>query len=110
MGTVERSGDDHTSEVESGEEEEMVGGGELAQHLMSRYVHFCSQPTCRYSRLFTQYCALNLMDYVRTIFCQLVNLIMNSFFIDMDTAALPHMFHFNTGLCLFSLTSRLVEM
>ncbi|XP_053616237.1 nucleosome assembly protein 1-like 1-A isoform X2 [Plodia interpunctella] len=34
MGTVERSGDDHTSEVESGEEEEMVGGGELAQHLM----------------------------------------------------------------------------
>ncbi|XP_026751725.2 nucleosome assembly protein 1-like 1 isoform X1 [Galleria mellonella] len=34
MGTVERSGDDHTSEVESGEEEEIVGGGELAQHLM----------------------------------------------------------------------------
>ncbi|KAJ8720926.1 hypothetical protein PYW08_006391 [Mythimna loreyi] len=34
MGTVERAGDDHTSEVESGEEEEIVGGGELAQHLM----------------------------------------------------------------------------
>lgn len=36
MGTVERAGDDHTSEVESGEEEEIVGGGELAQHLMKR--------------------------------------------------------------------------
>ncbi|XP_026736188.1 nucleosome assembly protein 1-like 1 isoform X2 [Trichoplusia ni] len=34
MGTVERAGDDHTSEVESGEEEEIVGGGELAHHLM----------------------------------------------------------------------------
>ncbi|XP_060806366.1 nucleosome assembly protein 1-like 1 isoform X2 [Amyelois transitella] len=34
MSAVERSGDDHTSEVESGEEEEMVGGGELAQHLI----------------------------------------------------------------------------
>ncbi|CAG9782540.1 unnamed protein product [Diatraea saccharalis] len=34
MGTVERAGDDHTSEVESGEEEEIVAGGELAQHLM----------------------------------------------------------------------------
>ncbi|XP_026317862.1 nucleosome assembly protein 1-like 1 isoform X2 [Hyposmocoma kahamanoa] len=33
MGTVERAGD-ATSEVESGEEEEIVGGGELAQHLM----------------------------------------------------------------------------
>lgn len=37
MGTVERAGDDHTSEVESGEEEEMVGGDELAKHLMKRY-------------------------------------------------------------------------
>lgn len=35
MGTVERAGD-ATSEVESGEEEEIVGGGELAQHLMKR--------------------------------------------------------------------------
>lgn len=35
MGTVERAGDDHnTSEVESGEEEEVVGGGELAQCLI----------------------------------------------------------------------------
>ncbi|CAH0397105.1 unnamed protein product [Chilo suppressalis] len=34
MGTVERAGDDHTSELESGEEEEIVAGGELAQHLM----------------------------------------------------------------------------
>ncbi|XP_061717285.1 nucleosome assembly protein 1-like 1 isoform X2 [Cydia pomonella] len=33
MGTVERAGD-ATSEMESGEEEEIVGGGELAQHLM----------------------------------------------------------------------------
>ncbi|XP_063384707.1 nucleosome assembly protein 1-like 1 [Cydia fagiglandana] len=33
MGTVERAGD-ATSEVESGDEEEIVGGGELAQHLM----------------------------------------------------------------------------
>uniref|UniRef100_A0A1E1W5B4 Nucleosome assembly protein 1-like 1 n=1 Tax=Pectinophora gossypiella TaxID=13191 RepID=A0A1E1W5B4_PECGO len=33
MGTVERAGD-ATSEVESGEDEEVVGGGELAQHLM----------------------------------------------------------------------------
>lgn len=36
MGTVERAGD-ATSEVESGEEEEIVGGGELAQHLMKRW-------------------------------------------------------------------------
>lgn len=36
MGTVERAGDDHTSEVESGEEEEIVGGDELAKHLMKR--------------------------------------------------------------------------
>lgn len=36
MGTVERSGDDHTSEVDSGEEEEIVAGGELAQHIMKR--------------------------------------------------------------------------
>ncbi|KAF9804304.1 hypothetical protein SFRURICE_011919 [Spodoptera frugiperda] len=41
MGTVERAGDDHTSEVESGEEEEIVGGGELAQHLMKRSVKTC---------------------------------------------------------------------
>lgn len=34
MGTVERAGD-ATSEMESGEEE-IVGGGELAQHLMQR--------------------------------------------------------------------------
>nr|XP_021207483.1 nucleosome assembly protein isoform X2 [Bombyx mori] len=34
MGTVERSGDDHTSEMESAEEEEVVGSGELAQHLL----------------------------------------------------------------------------
>lgn len=34
MGTVERAGDDHASDVESGEEEEMIGGGELAQQLM----------------------------------------------------------------------------
>jgi hypothetical protein len=39
MGTVERVGDDHTSEVDSGEEEEIVGGGELAEHLMKRFVH-----------------------------------------------------------------------
>ncbi|XP_072945546.1 nucleosome assembly protein 1-like 1 isoform X2 [Epargyreus clarus] len=32
MGSVERAGD-ATSEVESGEEEEVIGGGELAQHL-----------------------------------------------------------------------------
>ncbi|CAD0203575.1 unnamed protein product [Chrysodeixis includens] len=38
MGTVERAGDDHTSEVESGEEEEIVGGGELAHHLMKRRI------------------------------------------------------------------------
>lgn len=35
MGTVEHAGD-ATSDVESGEEEEIVGGGELAQHLMKR--------------------------------------------------------------------------
>lgn len=35
MTTNERAGD-ATSEVESGEEEEMVGGGELAAHLMKR--------------------------------------------------------------------------
>lgn len=34
MGTVERVGDDHTSEMESGEEEEVVGGGELTQQLL----------------------------------------------------------------------------
>lgn len=38
MGTVERSGDDHTSEMESAEEEEVVGSGELAQHLLKRYL------------------------------------------------------------------------
>lgn len=37
MGSVERAGD-ATSEVESGEEEEIVAGGELAAHLMKRYV------------------------------------------------------------------------
>lgn len=36
MGTVERAGDDHTSEVESGDEEEVVRGGDLAQHLIKR--------------------------------------------------------------------------
>lgn len=36
MGTVEHAGD-ATSDVESGEEEEIVGGGELAQHLMKRW-------------------------------------------------------------------------
>ncbi|KAL4713466.1 hypothetical protein ACJJTC_010451 [Scirpophaga incertulas] len=35
MGTVERAGDEHTSEVESGDQEEMVGGGEIATHLYS---------------------------------------------------------------------------
>lgn len=39
MGTVERAGD-ATSEVESGEEEEIVGGGELAEHLMKRWVAY----------------------------------------------------------------------
>lgn len=35
MGTVERAGD-ATSEVETGDEEEMVESGDLAQHLMKR--------------------------------------------------------------------------
>lgn len=35
MGTVDRTGD-ATSEVETGDEGEMVGGGELAQQLMKR--------------------------------------------------------------------------
>ncbi|GBP42503.1 Nucleosome assembly protein 1-like 4 [Eumeta japonica] len=39
MGSVERAGD-ATSEMESAEEEEMVGGGELAQHLMNRLSDF----------------------------------------------------------------------
>lgn len=38
MGTVERAGDDHASEMESGEEEEVVGGGELTQQLLKGYV------------------------------------------------------------------------
>lgn len=38
MGTVERAGDDHTSEMESGDEEEVVGGGELTQQLLKGQV------------------------------------------------------------------------
>lgn len=37
MGSVERAGD-ATSELESGEEEEITGD-ELAAHLLKRYVH-----------------------------------------------------------------------